>query len=211
MVQKSNPEERRRRGRPRAYDPEAALAQAIRTFWKAGYCGTSLDELGGATGMNRPSLYAAFGDKHALYLKALEHYWQRSYAAMDEALKPDCPLPDALMRVYRRALAFYIPDEGRPRGCFAISTATTEAMEDAKIRAVFAQGLRRLDQALEARIRLAVDHGELARDADPKTLAALASAAMHSLAIRARAGLPRAELEAFARNAVAVMCGRRPA
>src|SRR5215208_5043354 len=103
MVQKSGQEERRRRGRPRGYDPDAAMTQAIRTFWKAGYSGTSLDDLGGATGMNRPSLYAAFGDKRTLYLKALEHYWQLSYAAMDAALKPDCPLPDALMRVYRGA------------------------------------------------------------------------------------------------------------
>jgi TetR/AcrR family transcriptional regulator, copper-responsive repressor len=210
MVQKSEPEQRRRRGRPRAYDPDAALAQAIRTFWKAGYSGTSLDDLGDATGMNRPSLYAAFGDKRALYLKALEHYWQLSYVAMAEALEPDCPLPDALMRMYRGALAFYIPKESRPRGCFAISTATTEAVEDAKIRAAFAEGLRRLDEALETRFRLAVEQGELPQAADPKTLAALASATLYSLSIRARAGTPRAELEAFARNAVGMMCGRPP-
>ena len=210
MVQKSAPEERRRRGRPRAYDPDAALTQVIRTFWKAGYSGTSLDDLGDATGMNRPSLYAAFGDKRTLYLKALEHYWQLSYAAMDEALKPDCPLPDTLMRLYRKTLAFYIPSEGRPRGCFAISTATTEAMDDAKIRAAFAEGLRTLDQALETRIRLAVEQGELPRDTDAKTLATMASATMYSLSIRARAGMPRAELEDFARNAIGVMCGRRP-
>ena len=69
--QKAEP---KRRGRPRAYDPQAALARAAETFWKAGYAGTSLDDLVAATGMNRPSLYAAFGDKRDLYLKTLEHY-----------------------------------------------------------------------------------------------------------------------------------------
>ena len=68
MVQK----EKVRRGRPRAYDPERALAQATAAFWDAGYSATSLDDLSAATGMNRPSLYGAFGDKHALYLKAID-------------------------------------------------------------------------------------------------------------------------------------------
>src|SRR5215831_13477256 len=84
------------------------------------------DGLAAATGMNRPSLYAAFGDKHALYVKALEHYWQMGYAAMREALAYDRPLPEALMRVYAEALDIYFPAKGRARGCFAIGTATTE-------------------------------------------------------------------------------------
>jgi AcrR family transcriptional regulator len=67
MVQK----ETKRRGRPPAYVPEVALARATDAFWSAGYAATSLDELAAATGMNRPSLYGAFGDKHDLYLKTL--------------------------------------------------------------------------------------------------------------------------------------------
>ena len=64
MVQKLRTERPpKRRGRPRAYDPQVALARAAAVFWKAGYAGTSLDDLVAATGMNRPSLYAAFGDK----------------------------------------------------------------------------------------------------------------------------------------------------
>ena len=60
------------RGRPRAYDPQTALLQALDVFWSTGYSGASLDSIATAAGMNRPSLYAAFGDKHALYIKALE-------------------------------------------------------------------------------------------------------------------------------------------
>src|SRR5262245_66197867 len=78
MVQKQR-SERRPRGRPRAYDPEIALQLATESFWRAGYAATSLDDLSAATGMNRPSLYSAFGDKRDLYLAALRRYWELSH------------------------------------------------------------------------------------------------------------------------------------
>ena len=197
----------RRRGRPRAYDPERALTQVIECFWKTGYSGTSLDDISAATGMNRPSLYAAFGDKQALYLKALRHYWNMGYVAMREALVDVIPLNEALMRVYEKALAIYFSGSGRPRGCFAIGTATTEAVENAEIRDSLAKGLHALDKGFEARIRTAHVNGELKANADPVALSLLASATLHTIAIRARAGSPRAELRRLARNAVDVICG----
>ena len=199
--------EPKRRGRPRAYDPDTALERVIEVFWKTGYSGTSLDELSTATGMNRPSLYAAFGDKRALYLKALGHYFQRGGAAMREALNGDRPLKEALMRVYESALSIYFADASAPRGCFAIGTATTEAVEDPAIRTALAEGLRGLDDAFEARIRAAQAGGELSGAAGPAVLAMLASATLHSIAVRARAGAPRAELEDMARKVVGVICG----
>lgn len=210
MVQKENNagQERKRRGRPRAYDPDQALAQAIEAFWKTGYSGTSLDDLAEATAMNRPSLYAAFGDKRSLYLRALDHYWRAGYAAMEEALGGDRPLSEALMRVYKSALALYFSGGAHPRGCFAIGTATTEAVEDPKIRAELDAGLRELDARFEARIRAARDSGELPADADPQALAFLASATLHSIAIRSRSGAPRAELEEMVRKSVAMICRR---
>src|SRR5260221_10334031 len=116
MVQKKSDTEPGHRGRPRAYDPQAALKRATDTFWKTGYAGTSLDDISAATGMNKPSLYAAFGDKHTLYLEALAHYWQLAIAAMHKALAEDQPLDDAVMRVYEGALTIYFSGDGRPRG-----------------------------------------------------------------------------------------------
>src|ERR1044072_4831053 len=106
MVQKKK-DEPKRRGRPRAYDPAQALARAADTFWKAGYAGTSLDDLSAATGMNRPSLYAAFGDKRDLYLKTLEHYRDQSPALTRAALADDPPLRVFLKRFYDKALDLY--------------------------------------------------------------------------------------------------------
>src|SRR5580692_12141765 len=96
-----------RRGRPRAYDPEAALKQATDTFWRGGYAGTSLDSIAAATGMNPPSLYAAFGNKRALYLEALAHYWELSLAATRAALAEDLPLGESLILAYDAALSIY--------------------------------------------------------------------------------------------------------
>jgi AcrR family transcriptional regulator len=208
MVQNKSSAEPKRRGRPRAYDPETALQHAMDAFWRAGYAGTSLDEISAATGMNRPSLFAAFGDKRALYLKALDGYWQLAFADMRAALAGDLPLDEALMRAYDGALSIYFSGDDRPRGCFVLGTAVTEAVEDSEIRASLAAGFQTFDSDFEARLRLARDKGELPPDADPAALAMLVTATMHTIAVRARAGVPRAELRALAQKAVSVICGR---
>src|SRR5580698_10081705 len=104
MTRKNGETEPARRGRPRAYDTKTALKQATDTFWRTGYSGTSLDSIAAATGMNPPSLYAAFGNKRALYLEALTHYWELSLAATREALAEDHPLGESLMLAYDAAL-----------------------------------------------------------------------------------------------------------
>ena len=196
-----------KRGRPRAYDPDTALAQAMSVFWAAGFAATSLDELSAATHMNRPSLYAAFGDKLALYRTLLERYRAMARTAMQEALAPDLPLREGLRRVYDSALSIYFGGGKGPLGCFMIGTAVTEAASDRAVRASLNEGLREIDSAFEARFRLAQDRGELARDADPAALAKLASGALYFLAIRSRAGEPRAVLDGVADAAIALICG----
>jgi AcrR family transcriptional regulator len=209
MAQKKSEAGVTRRGRPRAYDTQTALKQATDTFWRTGYSGTSLDSIAAATGMNPPSLYAAFGNKRAIYLEALAHYWELSLAATRAALAEDHPLAESLMLAYDAALSIYFSGKGSARGCFVIGTAVTEASEDPDIRKSVAAGLRMIDADFEARFRTAQEKGELKHDADPAALADLASATMHSIAIRARAGARRAELREIARNAVSVICGCR--
>jgi AcrR family transcriptional regulator len=184
------------------------LQQALGVFWNTGYSGASLDSIATAAGMNRPSLYAAFGDKHALYIKALEQYWEIAAASMHEALTDlDLPLAEALQRFYEGQLSIYFSGDGQPRGCFAIGTATTEAVEDPEIREVLSDRLSRLDADLEVRLQAAKEAGELKDNADPAALAVLASSLLHSISIRARAGKSRTELTELARQAIRVICG----
>ncbi len=203
MVQKSPT----RRGRPRAFDPDAALSQAVDVFWDGGFAATSLDDLTAATGMNRPSLYGAFGDKQALYRKAFDRYRERTRVAMAEAFGGDPPLRAALRRAYDIGIAIYLSGDSGPRGCFIIGTAVAQAVTDPDIRAALADTLREIDDAFRARIARAQRNGELSADADPAKLAKLASATLYSLTIHARAGLGRPALEAIADAAVDVICG----
>ncbi len=207
MVQKEEP---KRRGRPRSYDPEQALQQIMEAFWRTGYSGTSLDDLSAATGLNRPSIYAAFGDKRAAYLKALAHYRQLASGPIGQALSSGGPLCDVLMRVYRAVLSLYFSPEGEPRGCFIIGTATTEALEEPEIRAVLMKGLRQLDAGFAACFEAARQRDGIPANADTAALASMASATLYSLAIHARAGASREELEKLAQGATAVICGQCP-
>jgi len=204
MVQKKSEGEPKRRGRPRAYDPATALSRAADRFWKAGYAGTSLDDLSEATGMNRPSLYAAFGDKRDLYLKTLEYYRDESRALAREALADNPSLHVFLKRFYDKALELYL--EGGPRGCYTIGTAATVAAVDDGVRAFLAESMRTTDSFLQHQIKKAQERGEIARDADAEALAYLASATLHTLAVRSRAGLPRKELDALVDAAIGVIC-----
>src|ERR1043166_3477006 len=207
MVQKkskSSAAAPKKRGRPRAYDPEIALARAAATFWKAGYAGTSLDDLSEATGMNRPSLYAAFGDKRDLYLKTLEHYTQESRALTRAALADDPPLRVFLKRFYDKALDLYFGDG--PRGCYTVGTAATVAAVADEVRQLLADRGRNAYDFLGGQIDKAKERGEIARDADAAALAYLGTATLHTLAVRSRAGIARKELDALADAAIKVIC-----
>ena len=209
MVQKEpDAPEAKRRGRPRAYDPQVALARAAEVFWKAGYAGTSLDDLAAATGMNRPSLYAAFGDKRGLYLKTLEHYRDESRARARAAMADNPTLRVLLTRFYAVALDLYLAGEDEPRGCYSIGTAATEAAVDSDVQAFLAASLRSTDEFLTGQIRKAKERGELSPNANPVALGYLATATLHTLAIRSRAGLPRKELDALVKAAIDVICAK---
>ena len=195
----------RSRGRPRAYDAERALAEARDAFWDTGYTGTSLDDLTAATGMNRPSLYGAFGDKQRLYLQTLERYREFGREAMREALSYERPLEEALRAVFARAISIYVVGSHGARGCYLIGTAATEAVHDTKIRSALAAGLHELDDVLEGRLRHAIEHAELTTNIEPGALARVLCGVMNSLALRARAGESRETLEATAEAALRLL------
>jgi len=197
----------KRRGRPRAYEPDVALARALDLLRKAGFAATSLDDLSTATGMNRPSLYGAFGDKRALYIKSYQRYRADARAAMADIFKVELPIRQRLQRIYAVALDIYLSGEAGPRGCFTVMTAASEAVADPDIRAMVLEGFGELDKAFAICFRRAKEHGELPASADPDVLAQMASATIHTIAIRARARTPRKQLEAIVRGAIDLMCG----
>lgn len=198
----------RRRGRPRAYDADAALGLARDAFWAAGYSATSLDDLSAATGMNRPSLYAAFGNKQSLYLKTLATIAHEMEHQVAVVLMGPLPLRDALRKFYMKALDLYLSGEEGPRGCFVICTATAEAHAEPDVRLFLDGTLRGLDDGLIGRFRRAIDAGEIAKNADAEALGRIAASVLHSLAVRSRAGQSRASLKRLIDGAVALLADR---
>ena len=199
--------EKRPRGRPPAYDRDEALGQAGDAFWRSGYSSTTLDGLSVATGMNRPSLYGAFGDKHAIYLETLARYATASLERLESFLVQDLPLRAQLQEAFDGAIAIYLGGADGARGCFLIGTALSEAVADATIRERLRGGLENLDRSFERRFERAKAAGELSTDADPRALALVAGGMLNAIAVRARAGASRESLRRTARQTVALICG----
>jgi len=201
----------KKRGRPRAFEPDVALGKAMDTFRDGGFAATSLDDLSEAMGINRPSLYGTFGDKRELFLKAYERYRAEMAEKFAPAFAPGLTLRQMLERIYATALDVYLAGENGPRGCFTVMTATSEAMADPEIRRLVQRALGSTQRTLAKRFQAAIETGELPPTANVQILSQIAASIVEALAIRSRARVPRAELEAIAKGTVDLICGPSPA
>ena len=194
MVQKNSAAVR---GRPRKFDTDEVLDRVRDTFWRYGYAGTSMDQLSAATGLHKPSLYGAFGDKKKLYLAALDNYLADIRAEFAEAFAiPD--LFESLQAMTEWSIDKFIGKNEAGAGCFMMHTAMPEATEDPEISRAVRESMDSLDRALVRRFEKAIEAGQIAPDADPRALAMVMVANHYEISGRARAGYSRAELRALA-------------
>lgn len=200
--------EKRTRGRPREYDRGDALLHAMGVFAQKGFAATSLDDLSAATGMNRPSLYNAFGDKESFYREALAFFVQHLREEIGRRVVGEPDLGTALLAFYRGALEEYFAQRPSP-GCFFFCTAPVEALSHPDVQQDMRDLLRELDELLEAKFADAQRRGDYAADADPRAAAQVAQGVLHSLAIRARAGESKASLLRMAAHAVTALVGQQ--
>lgn len=201
------------RGRPRSYDPDAAMEAALELFWKQGFSATSLDDLSAATGMNRPSLYAAFGDKQAIYVAALQRFAAVAHARYSTALAHRGDRDDisaAVRRFFSEAISLYTEGgELGLAGCMVLSTAPVAAGCEAA-RQLVAEIVRSSDAELLKVLRAARARGELRKGADLRGLSMALLAILHSISLRARCGQSARELHALARTGVALIDREKP-
>jgi TetR/AcrR family transcriptional regulator, copper-responsive repressor len=176
-------------------------------FWGHGFAATSLDDVSAATGLNRPSLYGAFGDKRALYMQAYDQYRKRLNDQFRPMFAAREPLRTKLMRILTAALDLYLSGPNGPRGCFTVLSAASEAIADPGLHNLVGEAIDGTDRAFGRLFADARTAGELPQDVDPRRLARVASATLHTLSIRARARIPRAELSPIIDDAVTTICG----
>jgi AcrR family transcriptional regulator len=185
-----------RTGRPRAFDVDEALDRAMAVFWRRGYEGTTLDELTAAMGINRPSLYAAFGDKEQLFRKALDRYVNGPASYIRAALaKPN--VRDAAAALLAGTICL-LTDTRNPGGCFVVQGAlacgaTAESVRQ-ELVAVRAAGMALMRERFEKAKR----DGELPDSVDCDDLARYLATVVHGLSVQAAGGAMREQLQRVA-------------
>lgn len=182
-------------GRHREFDVENALDAALSVFWQKGYEGTSFEDLTSATGVARPSLYRVFGNKEALFLKALDRYDARYMAFWSEALEKSNSF-EVVEHALRGSANVLTMDPAHP-GCLGIHGALACSKEGEPIRQELIRRRGLLESALRRRFEKARDAGELSRSVDCAALAAFVMTITHGMAVQAKAGTPREMLDAI--------------
>lgn len=189
----------KRRGRPRSFDREAALHQAMMVFWTKGFEGASLADLTQAMGINPPSLYAAFGDKEGLFLEAMERYqkqWRATRPWIEE------PTAEKSLRRLLTDCAMAYTDPSTPRGCLVMMGVDTSASSTTRVQKALADKRAQGRDRVRDRIQRAIAQRELPANTDALALANYFMAVIAGMSLQARDGASRRTLLAMVEDAM---------
>jgi AcrR family transcriptional regulator len=183
-------------GRPREFNLDQALDQALNVFWRNGYEGASIADLTAAMGISPPSLYAAFGNKEGLFRKALDRYVQQRTGFWNEAL--EMPTARRMVEHLLRASADFLTEDCNPHGCMLVRSAMlcSEA-EDAMQRELAARRAAG-EHMLRERLVAAKESGEASAELDPEDFARYIMTVLEGMSVRAAGGATREELHKVA-------------
>lgn len=190
------------KGRPREFDLDEALAAALRVFWSKGFEGASMADLTEAMGITKPSLYAAFGNKESLFLKALDLYQCEKMAYVGKALAE--PTARAVAQHLLHGSMENQTSNCEPRGCLGVITSVACGEGAESIRRDVLERGKVARQALIERMERAKTEGDLPAHADTEGLTGFIYAIMQGMAVQAGAGASRADLERVIETSMAM-------
>lgn len=193
-------------GRHREFDVDQALDAALSVFWRKGYEGTSYTDLTQATGVERPALYSAFGNKEALFRAVLARYYERYLDFFPAGLQQPSAR-QVVEFILRGAAELHTRYQDRT-GCLGIHGALAGSDEVEPIQHALIAARTDGEASLRARLERAQQEGDLPAGADPATLAAFVMTILHGMAVQAKAGVGRDRLEAVVTQALAAWPGR---
>jgi AcrR family transcriptional regulator len=185
--------------RPRSFNPDEALDLARDVFWQKGFQGTSLDDITAATGLAKPSLYAAFGDKNALFLKVLDRYHQRIVANAERTLNEGASAREAIERWLTGFVPFCSGARGI-RGCLSVNTAADGVSDQKQVRNRLEGFNRKLEQLLRNRLR--ADRAQFSATFDPDATAHTIMAIYLGLMVMAKDAPAAARVRATLNQAI---------
>ena len=195
------------RGRPREFDIDQALDAALTVFWRKGYEGASLPNLTAAMGINRPSLYAAFGNKEGLFRRVLARYVEGPAAGILQAL--DQPTARAVVEHLLSASIEVVTDPSKPHGCLLVQGALVCGEASESVRQALLARRQASELAIRQRLERAKAEGDLPADVDPADLVRYLVTVMRGIAVQAAGGASRQELQRVAAMALQVWPERR--
>ena len=173
--------------RPRAFDEDDVLQKALDTFWARGYGATSVEDLVAATGLNRASLYATFGDKHQLFVRALRHYQQRGCQTLaDLTADSNVPALVQVRRILENTERLALADDTR-RGCLLVNSTTELLPHDAEAQAIAQQNQQFLETLLTTILARGQERGEVRPTAAPQAQARLLLSVLNGMLVLAKA------------------------
>ena len=190
--------------RPREFDEATALDAAIACFWQRGYAATSVRDLADKMGLSAPSLYNAYGDKHALFVLALERYLDQSTRARIKRLENSQPPKQAIHHFIEEIIERSVNDRER-RGCFLINSALEVAPHDKELGVLIAERLAEIEAFFHRSIKAAQAEGTVPRDRGAKDIARLLLGVLLGIRVLARSKPERALLEGVARPALGLL------
>ena len=199
----------RSRGRPRSFDRDAALDRAIIIFWAKGYNGASVDDLTESMGISRPSLYATYGNKHDLFMAAIDRYAETLGCEPVEAFFGEPHITDAVAAFLDMVIRCTTAEDA-PKGCLILSVATVRAQEDAQVRDKLSVMFSEFDRLITDGFLAARDQGQLPQDANPQAFASMVISISHSFAARARVGASPEDLSGMAKSSLDVLLPPSP-
>ena len=190
------------RGRPREFCVDQALARALEIFWSKGYEGTSLTDLTEAMGINRPSMYAAFGNKEELFKKALDLYEREKMAYIGKALAQ--PTAREVAETMLRGSIETACGGDQPHGCLRVINSVACSTEAGSIREEIVKRGKAARGALVDRFERAKSEGDLPAHVDSLGLTGVLTSMLQGISLQASQGAPREDLERLAQSALAL-------
>ena len=181
------------KGRPREFDANEVLDKALMAFWQRGFEGTSLSDLTKAMGINRPSLYAAFGNKETLFRLALDRYAEMGPGAVQRAALEE-PTAKRVVEKLLRSAAEGLTDPGHPAGCLAVQGAMSCSEASEAIKNELCARRSAGEAELRRRFERAKSEGDLPADSDPAALARYVSTLLQGMSVQAAGGASQRDL-----------------
>jgi AcrR family transcriptional regulator len=181
-------------GRPKSFSRDEAITNAIGVFWNHGYEGASMKMLTDAMGINSPSLYAEFGDKHGLYVEAINSYATNDACAPLSALETEPNIYDAVRAFFEAAIDYSTQHESGAKGCFLASCVATSAGHVDGAAELLHDAIQSTDKRIAARFYLEVEKGTLPKDFPCRDRAKLLFDLRQGMMLRARSGSSSSDL-----------------